>query len=366
MNRSHSELPLDLSSHATDEETPGNDAQIHTNGPIDTHNGLEESSEASAVATQEAHAPDLHKQKKGYVTAMKSFVGHGPMHESFIVKKDELDDGGWDSNQVWLQNNRNAYGAFVHVALQSGLPRAMSLSGFMLVTSMFVQVTFSKWLINRHWSDFSDLQDALCELPLSLTFSATFIFVTLMMNEANGMYNATSIALFSTHHIGGDGDQIGGMCDIDDDNLMAKPLNHHFIARLVIFLVGAMGEIMTWAMILVSGIIWICTSTDVDLIIRSTVSIMFVLNVDELIYEACCPTPIMEDVEETRYRMPSLGLGAKVPVRWRLMLEYTFGVYIYLVVLISFALLVVISIRLYMSECPYITEWHDGNFWTRF
>ena len=34
---------------------------------------------------------------------------------------------------------------------------------------------------------------------------------------------------------------------------------------------------------------WICTSSNTDLVIRSTVSIMFVLNVDELIYETCCP-----------------------------------------------------------------------------
>ncbi len=40
-----------------------------------------------------------------------------------------------------------------------------------------------------------------------------------------------------------------------------------------------------------------CTSPTVDLVIRSTVAVMFVLNVDEIIYQSCCPASIMEDVE---------------------------------------------------------------------
>ena len=49
--------------------------------------------------------------------------------------------------------------------------------------------------------------------------------------------------------------------------------------------------------ILMSGVVWIVTSPTVDLVIRSTVAVMFVLNVDEIIYQSCCPASIMDDVE---------------------------------------------------------------------
>jgi hypothetical protein len=49
--------------------------------------------------------------------------------------------------------------------------------------------------------------------------------------------------------------------------------------------------------ILMSGVVWIVTSPTVDLVIRSTVAVMFVLNVDEIVYQSCCPAFIMHDVE---------------------------------------------------------------------
>ena len=33
---------------------------------------------------------------------------------------------------------------------------------------------------------------------------------------------------------------------------------------------------------------------------------MFVLNIDEIMFEACCPTSVKEDVEETEYRVPNI------------------------------------------------------------
>lgn len=288
--------------------------------------------------------------------------------QSIRVAEDELaDGGGWDSDQSWLQNNRNAYGAFVHVALQSGLGRAFSLTGLMLVTSMFVQTAFAKWLINTHWNDFTAHQEDLCQVPFSLTVSASFIFITLMLNEASGMMNASLVALFSTHHVGGDGDTIGAMDDEGTHgDLVAMPIHHGVCERLIIFTFGAFGEIYTWSLILTSGLMWICTSSNTDLVIRSTVSIMFVLNVDELIYETCCPMPIIDDVEETKYRVPNTGISKLVPPKWRHFVEYTFGVYIYLILLISCAVSAVLFARLYMTECDSVVEWKDGSFWREF
>ena len=42
--------------------------------------------------------------------------------------------------QVWVQHTQNAYGAFAHVAMQSGLLRAIEMCGPMLAASIIIQV----------------------------------------------------------------------------------------------------------------------------------------------------------------------------------------------------------------------------------
>ena len=49
--------------------------------------------------------------------------------------------------------------------------------------------------------------------------------------------------------------------------------------------------------IMLAGILFAVTAETVDLVIRSTVSVMFVLNIDEIVFEACCPSSIKDDCE---------------------------------------------------------------------
>ena len=122
--------------------------------------------------------------------------------------------------------------------------------------------------------------------------------------------------------------------------------------RIVILVIGVGLEVATWAMLFIAGLVrmsfvfahmpwvqscvqlfhhvhsearvstnlkrsvcahkhahtqvWINTAETVDIVIRSTVSIMFVLNVDELIFAACCVSYVKSDVEETRYKVRNL------------------------------------------------------------
>jgi len=132
------------------------------------------------------------------------------------------------------------------------------------------------------------------------------IFATLMLNNVGGMWRAARLALFSTHHAGGDGETMGKYKHEDMGNRVI-PLDRSVVARLCIFIFGVFLEWATWGLLCVAGIVWINSATDVDLVIRSTVSVMFVLNVDELIYEACCMSDIIQDVEETKYRVLNVG-----------------------------------------------------------
>eukprot|EP00960_Hanusia_phi_P048864 759209-Hanusia_phi.AAC.13 len=107
----------------------------------------------------------------------------------------------------------------------------------------------------------------------------------LVQNEDFTDFLAFSICMFSTHHQLGDGDKIGTL-DSAEDSAESKTLRSNFYLRLAIFFTAILTEILTWSAILVSGILWISSSPTIDLVIRSTVAVMFVLNVDEIVFES--------------------------------------------------------------------------------
>ena len=253
-----------------------------------------------------------------------------------MTSRDDLESESY----IWTTCSSNAYGAFIHVALQAGLWKALKLTLPMVLVSTLVQSgetiqcglcvlvlnalmpvirddfvfclsVFSFQLLWSHWNDFSrETQLAngtmLCDTPWLIQTCATGIFATLMLNNVGGMWKAVRLSLLSTHHAGGDGETLGKYKQSDMGNKI-MPINQSLPARMCIFIFGVFLEVATWALLCMAGIVWINSATDVDLVIRSTVSVMFVLNVDELIYEACCMTEIIADVEETKYRVLDLN-----------------------------------------------------------
>ena len=59
----------------------------------------------------------------------------------------------WREDDSWVQHTQNAYGAFAHVAMQSGIMRAIKMCGPMLIASIMIQSVFAAQLLNNHWSD---------------------------------------------------------------------------------------------------------------------------------------------------------------------------------------------------------------------
>jgi len=39
---------------------------------------------------------------------------------------------------------------------------------------------------------------------------------------------------------------------------------------------------------------------------------MFVLNIDEIVFEACCPLKVKDDVEETEYKIPTFQVRGRL------------------------------------------------------
>ena len=71
------------------------------------------------------------------------------------------------------------------------------------------------------------------------------------------------------------------------------------VAAVMMVLVLAEGDFGNTVMLgaILAGILFAVTAETVDLVIRSTVSVMFVLNIDEIVFEACCPSSIKDDCE---------------------------------------------------------------------
>ena len=267
-------------------------------------------------------------------------------------------EGSEGDNELWVSVSENAYGAFIHVGLQSGFQQACFKCWLMLVISVVIAAVFAIELIDRHNFEAGRLTDRtgyfwitersqICWIPWKLQWAASMIFITLIFNNIPGMLQAGRIALMSTHHKFGDGENVGEMVEDAGDAAEARPLTVGMPTRIAIFICAVMTEVITWAMILLSGILFIFTSVTVDLVIRSTVAVMFVLNVDEIVFESCCPTSIKDDVEETQYRIPQpkLSAGAKE------IIKHYFGIYIYLPMLIGLTLAWVFVNRLRL-ECP--------------
>ena len=294
--------------------------------------------------------------------------GHAPEGEDTDAgdskpKADPDDDDEEDDD--WVSVSENAYGAFIHVGLQSGFKQAVVKCWTMLLVSIVIAVIFSFELIQRHeffsyrstnkeGTFWLDERPHICWIPYKLQTAASMIFITLIFNNISGMVQAGRIALQSTHHKFGDGENVGEMLDDGEerDADEARPLKVPFHTRIGIFIFAVLTEVITWFMILASGLLFIFTSNTVDLVIRSTVAVMFVLNVDEIVFESCCPGSIKEDVEETKYRI----VNPKMSNTTKDLLEHYFGLYIYLPLLLAMSSGIVVLGR-NLLECEQSPFW---------
>ena len=256
----------------------------------------------------------------------------------------------------WVSVSLNAYGAFIHVALQSGLKRACLMCLPMVALSVAIQFVFAWELYNAHKNDFQDRREEICQVSYLLHTFAVMIFSILMSNNIPNMWQAGMIVAASTHHKNGDGDAIGDLLEDlaslspreQDDE--AKELKAGWGTRLTIAIFAALTEILTWGLILVAGVIWIVSAASTDFVIRSTVAVMFVLNVDEIVFESCCSPKIHEDVVETKYRIPHLMNRCGLGKRQDIIMHY-FGLFVYLPLLAAITVGTVIFMRYELVDC---------------
>lgn len=154
------------------------------------------------------------------------------------------------------------------------------------------------------------------------------------------MVMSTRIVLGSTHHRFGDGKNVGELANADDTG-DATVISARKLDRFVIYFVAVFSEVVTFLAVLTAGCLFAATADSVDNVIRSTVSVMFVLNVDEIVFESCCPGKIKQDVEETEYLIPIV----KIKQSTANTLMYYYTLYAHQLVLLSFSSVLVFGLR---------------------
>ena len=185
---------------------------------------------------------------------------------------------------IHIKVSGNAYGAYIHVALQSGITSATVKTGPCVLVSVMIQCIFAEELISQHLTvaqgSSARLTEQICWVPVKLQISALLVFITLMMGNIPPMLNSTRLALFSTHHKGGDGEHVGsqGPEFANHDMMRIYAIKRGKSERAVIFALAVASEMVSWAAIFLAGILFAFTAETVDLVIRSIVSVMLVLN----------------------------------------------------------------------------------------
>merc|ERR1719199_1292316 len=221
--------------------------------------------------------------------------------------------------------------------------------------SVMIQCIFAEELISQHiltvQGKNARVAEMICWVPVKLQISALLIFLTLMFHNIPAMLNSTRLALCSTHHKGGDGKHVGSEStehanhDLDTVHAVKCALDK----RCVIFCIAVLSEILSWGAILLAGMLFAFTAETVDLVIRSTVSVMFVLNIDEIVFEACCPTSVKEDVDETEYRLPNVYKWMSPTVQHYV--SHYYGVYGHMLLLLTCSTVTIFVLRISFMGC---------------
>eukprot|EP00293_Proteomonas_sulcata_P016749 CAMPEP_0184295004 /NCGR_PEP_ID=MMETSP1049-20130417/6018_1 /TAXON_ID=77928 /ORGANISM="Proteomonas sulcata, Strain CCMP704" /LENGTH=341 /DNA_ID=CAMNT_0026603431 /DNA_START=115 /DNA_END=1140 /DNA_ORIENTATION=- len=255
------------------------------------------------------HTENHHKHKHNHP------AGEGAQ-QATPEEKEETDDFDEDA---WAHCAENAYGAFIHVAHQSGLFAALMKCGPMVMASVLIQSTFSYEL----WRHLPTINDAVCfcYIPPDLQFSAVCVFVTLMLNNVPNMARESAISVISKEFI------------TEATEHQRHNLYGNGFKRFAIFFFAVFTEMVTWSGIMYSGVLFILTAPSVDLVIRSTVAIMFVQNVDEIIFDSCCSNDIKQDLQTTQYHLFDWGSLIKMKKTTSGEINRLYGLFVHLPVL---------------------------------
>ena len=180
------------------------------------------------------------------------------------------------------------------------------------------------------------------------------------------MLRQAQVALGARAHRGGHGVNVGNMDEESarscDGVVQAVELGAG--RRALAFLVAVLSEFLSWWAILLAGVLFAFTSETTDLVIRSAVSVMFVLNVDEIVFSACCPEAIADNMAATNYLVTPLASFVVrqkhwVSLRTWLVCNHYYSLYGHLSVLLALVTGLIMSLRVHVLACSAHPLWQQ-------
>lgn len=240
-------------------------------------------------------------------------------HEAKLEKrKNELFEDDWQ----WKSNAENAFGAFIQKGMQDGLPKAMAQCGVMVFLSWIVQFVITYELL-RALPDLNTPEAfGHCANPSSLQLASLGVWILMMFNNVSQMIRAALICLYA------DEERVG---EATNETLRSLP------ERLFIFFFAVLSEMAMWGFLLYTGVMFILTAESPVLIVRSTVAITFIQNIDETIYAACATDNIKSQVSGTKYKIKYNKVWCGLKLRTIFDIEWFYSLYIHLLVLTGLA-----------------------------
>ena len=100
----------------------------------------------SPMMTNDGHIQGTNSGSRSDYTLMHVASALQAVKVFKAATKDEIQGKNasrWESSELWVQHTQNAYGAFAHVAMQSGLVRSLHMCGPMLFISIMIQAVGS-------------------------------------------------------------------------------------------------------------------------------------------------------------------------------------------------------------------------------
>lgn len=130
--------------------------------------------------------------------------------------------------------------------------------------------------------------------------------------------------------------------------------------RIVAALLAVATEVVAWVIMMDTGIRFVLTASTVVELCRSTVALMFIMQVDEFIYKSCSTPALRRRIADKQFRVNYAALlNYTVPERKLYASKNVYSLYVHMPLLLLISFVGVLILRNTNPTCGFV----DFNFW---
>jgi len=260
---------------------------------------------------------------------------------------------------IWKSVSDNAYSAFVSIALHDGLATAISQCGVLLIITVFIQLAFVIQLnysmferglgepLTDRWYTWTFQADALgfCGNGYAIWVAALTVFLLLMFENLPHLLQIYTITIYTRE---------------EKHKGRHRKIELSLLHRIIVLMLAFFFESIAWTILMDTGIRFILTAGTVEGLVRSTVALMFIMQIDEMIYKSCSTPALRRRIESQVFRVHYGNL-----LNWRFaerqlyVTKNFYSLFIHMPLLLVLSLIIVLVCRHYNPTCNY----SKFNFW---